>query len=369
MKSLLFVTCLLVVALAYRDRDRDVCPPTEREALMKLSDALGGDKWTKKWNNDNDICKWHGIECRNGHVSTIDLQNNNLEGELPVEIGCFPSLRTLYLQKNKIRGEIPEEVARLTDLKHVDLSENKLTGRIPKGFCDLYASLQFLYLNNNFLSGRIPECFDERFSKSLKTVRLQCNDIRGKLPQGFQKMNELRELWIHCTEMEEVEEVPPQLISFKQGDLNCEEICPKKKCPKCIEHEDCGLYCRKHKHRREREDDDDEDMDEKMEKCLKKCERRMTKKMCDPLEEEYEGKTLKKKMEECEEDVMEICERRCERKLNKDDDDEDDQDEDRKDRRRRRGDRKRRGKDEEDEEEDEHEEEDRKDRHRRKGKY
>ncbi|KAL0219676.1 hypothetical protein P9112_005329 [Eukaryota sp. TZLM1-RC] len=112
------------------------CPPTEKEALLKLHEELHGESWTKKWDmKEKDHCKWHGIECVDGSVTVIDLQDNNLQGKLPREFACFPRLQTLYLQKNKLKGKIPdgqgEGISCLMALKHVDLSNNKFNGKNP----------------------------------------------------------------------------------------------------------------------------------------------------------------------------------------------------------------------------------------------
>ncbi|KAL0222008.1 hypothetical protein RCL1_001862 [Eukaryota sp. TZLM3-RCL] len=232
MRYIVSLISLLIIAHACSH----YCPESERQSLVILYERLNGDNWTNTWpinDTTSDHCNWHGIECTQNRVVTINLQNNNLEGRLPYEIGCFSSLRTLMLQQNNISGFIPSSIDRdkgipcLQSLQVVDLSENALKGRIPRGFCNLSQSLQFLYLNDNGLGGEIPDCFDNRFSASLRTLRVNCNKIRGELPEGFWDMGVLNELWIHCTRMETVENPPEQLVSFIQGDENCSQICSK----------------------------------------------------------------------------------------------------------------------------------------------
>ncbi|CAL9118412.1 unnamed protein product [Musa textilis] len=43
-------------------------------------------------------------------VNIIDLSNNNLTGEIPVEIGSLSALQTLNLSKNNFAGQIPEAI-------------------------------------------------------------------------------------------------------------------------------------------------------------------------------------------------------------------------------------------------------------------
>lgn len=60
----------------------------EREALMEIFNALGGENWTNKtnWGTDKPLSEWYGIRVYpNGTgewtVTWLDLSNNNLVGE------------------------------------------------------------------------------------------------------------------------------------------------------------------------------------------------------------------------------------------------------------------------------------------------
>ncbi|MCI50372.1 receptor protein kinase-like protein, partial [Trifolium medium] len=41
-------------------------------------------------------------------------------------------MRVLLMAENQLEGEIPIEISNMTSLKVMDLSQNKLTGSIPK---------------------------------------------------------------------------------------------------------------------------------------------------------------------------------------------------------------------------------------------
>ena len=81
----------------------------ECQALVAIYNSTGGDSWSNStgWLTDNDVCAWHGVLCSEGHIVTLDLFNNNLRGNLPLEIGGFPFLRTLTLNDNPLTGPIP----------------------------------------------------------------------------------------------------------------------------------------------------------------------------------------------------------------------------------------------------------------------
>ncbi|CAL9189943.1 unnamed protein product [Musa hybrid cultivar] len=88
-------------------------------------------------------------------VNIIDFSNNNLTGEIPLEIGSLSALQTLNLSRNNFVGQIPTTIGGMKSLETLDLSFNKLSGGIPRNLSDLY-SLNHLNLSYNNLSGVIP---------------------------------------------------------------------------------------------------------------------------------------------------------------------------------------------------------------------
>ncbi|CAL9762604.1 unnamed protein product [Musa acuminata subsp. burmannicoides] len=88
-------------------------------------------------------------------VNIIDFSNNNLTGEIPVEIGSLSALQTLNLSRNNLVGQIPTTIGATKSLETLDLSFNKLSGDIPQSLSDLYY-LNHLNLSYNNLSGVIP---------------------------------------------------------------------------------------------------------------------------------------------------------------------------------------------------------------------
>ncbi|XP_008226203.1 PREDICTED: receptor-like protein 12 [Prunus mume] len=88
-------------------------------------------------------------------VKSIDLSSNNLEGEIPQEIGSLTFLGTLNLSRNQLTGNIPSIVGNMHGLETLDLSNNRLSGQIPQTLASL-TFLAHLNLANNNLVGRIP---------------------------------------------------------------------------------------------------------------------------------------------------------------------------------------------------------------------
>ncbi|XP_064999490.1 receptor-like protein EIX1 [Musa acuminata AAA Group] len=88
-------------------------------------------------------------------VTSIDLSNNHISGEIPKELTQLLGLRFLNLSKNHLTGRIPEKIGDMKQLESLDLSVNDLTGEIPSSFSAMHF-LERLNLSYNNLSGKIP---------------------------------------------------------------------------------------------------------------------------------------------------------------------------------------------------------------------
>ncbi|EPS64530.1 hypothetical protein M569_10249, partial [Genlisea aurea] len=109
------------------------------------------------WNlNDQEPCKWSGIDCDHGRVVTVNLKGCDLEGSLGPEIGNLTQLKYLDLSKNRLSGSIPPELGQLSTLKVLDLRNNNLSGRVPTELGALH-SLRKLLLCNNSFERNVPE--------------------------------------------------------------------------------------------------------------------------------------------------------------------------------------------------------------------
>ncbi|MCY3698861.1 MAG: Ig-like domain-containing protein [Gemmatimonadetes bacterium] len=178
----------------------------ERSDLMKLYEATGGDGWTSSanWGTSAPLENWYGIavDDSTGRVTTINLNRNNLSGEVPTEIQYFPHLRVLRLDYNRLEGEIPAEIGQLTELRRMDIDGNPFRGGIPPEIGNL-TKLQVLWLgggDGNQLSGPIPPELGNL--DSLRVLNLYESKFDGSIPAEFGNLTELRVLRITGTGIE-----------------------------------------------------------------------------------------------------------------------------------------------------------------------
>jgi Leucine-rich repeat (LRR) protein len=94
------------------------------DALIALYNSTGGDSWTNNsgWDVNASPCDvtndWYGITIEGGEVTYLYLQNNNLTGSIPPEIGNLTGLIRLYLYGNNLSGSIPPEIGLLSNLDY-----------------------------------------------------------------------------------------------------------------------------------------------------------------------------------------------------------------------------------------------------------
>ena len=94
------------------------------------------------------------------HLTDLYLQGNQLNGISP-EIGNLTNLTGLLLYDNQLTGTIPTEIGNLTNLEVLYLSDNQLTGEIPESMCNLVDNNCFIFIYNNQLCPPYPSCIED----------------------------------------------------------------------------------------------------------------------------------------------------------------------------------------------------------------
>ena len=194
----------------------DNCAPEDsaedRAVLVELYNSTGGANWADNtnWLSDEPMREWHGVTTDDeGRVSVLTLDENQLSGEIPTELGNLSNLQRLHLGGNQLTGGIPTELGSLTNMQDLYLGENQLTGGIPAELESL-PNLQSLNVGGNQLTGEIPE---ELGSLSdLQWLSLYDNQLTGEIPMELGSLSELRGLWLYENQL--TGEIPQSLTGL-----------------------------------------------------------------------------------------------------------------------------------------------------------
>jgi Leucine-rich repeat (LRR) protein/uncharacterized protein YdeI (BOF family) len=216
-------------------------------ALVDLYNNTNGDEWNNNENwLDGPVKSWYGIHVEDGKVTSIDLNNNNLNGELPdsfsnltkvseiffynnpdltgdifglivgfdnlvrlrghdcdfygeipPEIGNHINFEDIAMWGNRLSGNIPSEIGNLTNLWQLTMWDNEFEGSIPSTIGNLDNLVEFDFGNNN-LSGQIPETFFEL--TNLEHILIYGNSLQADL-SSFVNFTKLRNLSLSNNEL------------------------------------------------------------------------------------------------------------------------------------------------------------------------
>jgi Leucine-rich repeat (LRR) protein len=193
-------------------------------ALVAIYKSTDGPNWYYK-NNwlTGRMSSWKNVDVINGRVLHLNLNDNNLKGTIPPEVGNLTYLTNLSISGNyKLEGTIPSSVGQLTNLINLSFGANNLTGIIPVelGNCrnllmlalsgnklsgpvpDVLGQLQkmeFLSLNGNQFTGSIPASLTNL--SSLKNLNLSNNKLSGSLPANIGNLTLLKDLQINNNQL------------------------------------------------------------------------------------------------------------------------------------------------------------------------
>ncbi|KAL5774245.1 hypothetical protein ACOSP7_011802 [Xanthoceras sorbifolium] len=132
------------------------------------------------------------------NLTTLRLTNNDLTGLIPTAVGKMRKLQVLSFEGNRLQGFIPIEVCHLRNLGELYLGGNKLFGPIPACLGDV-TSLRVLYLNSNNLTSTIPSSLWSL--KDILDLNLSTNSLRGHLSLDIEKLKVVTQIDLSGNEL------------------------------------------------------------------------------------------------------------------------------------------------------------------------
>ncbi len=187
-------------------------PESQRQALIALYNATGGDSWTYKsgW-KDGELHTdgfampgtegtWYGIgtDAENLNVTMVSIGSNNLTGSIPAGISALTGLQMLNFSSNSLTGSIPVSIGSMTSLTQIFLSYNQLTGPIPAELGNL-TNLYNLYLPYNQFTGTIPTSLGNLVN--LQQLWLAGNQLTGSIPTELGNLTKIQLLYLQSNQL------------------------------------------------------------------------------------------------------------------------------------------------------------------------
>lgn len=106
----------------------------EWQMLMAMNETLSKMGMKKPWDMSQGIAsitKLSGVTVKSGHITGLDLSNQELKGELPLTALAFPQLEKLNLSHNALTGNIGLLGKAAPTLKSLNASYNAFTDVMP----------------------------------------------------------------------------------------------------------------------------------------------------------------------------------------------------------------------------------------------
>jgi len=183
------------------------CSYTDSLTLVTLYNTTNGANWTNSWNLNQSMNNWYGVGLNaEGCVNYLNLNNNNLSGSIPSDLGNLSKLNSLQLRRNQLTGSIPSALGNLSNLTFLNLFDNQLSGSIPSQLGNL-SNLTFLNLSTNQLSGSIPSSLGNL--SNLTTLYLTSNQLTGSIPSSLGNLSNLTSMYLPSNQLSGG--IPPQL--------------------------------------------------------------------------------------------------------------------------------------------------------------
>ena len=220
-------------------------PEGERAALTALYDATGGQDWKTNdgWLSDDPLDQWRRVTTdQSGRVTELDLSANQLNGEIPAELGNLQRLKLLYISDNDLTGVLPQSLTGISGLETFHFHNNPgLCAPIDENFqtwlsgiasvrgsscaaedslvdrqvlVELFGALngENWTNNTNWLTERpIREWYGVTNDASGRVVGLVLgrNELTGELPAELGSLSSLQRLELASNKLKG--EIPPEL--------------------------------------------------------------------------------------------------------------------------------------------------------------
>ena len=156
------------------------------------------------WLNE-DECTWLGVTCEevgnetlinrnlqegSSIVIRVELEGNNLGGNIPADISLLQDMTILNLASNLINGPIPPSIADLNQMTTLVLADNSLSGDLAAIDFSKFSALKIFDVSSNELGGTLPDSMSSM--PLIEVIVMDNNSISGSIPGSISNLQTLR---------------------------------------------------------------------------------------------------------------------------------------------------------------------------------
>ncbi len=191
-----------------KDYRYELIDTEEWQLLMAWYAQTGqGAGWTRPWNfavATPSVKTLPGVSAADGHVTAIDLSENNMTGTFPFALLALPQLKTLNVKWNQLTGDIGIGMAAFSQM-----------------YPNVAVNVENIYASFNQLSGNVG--LFAHFCPNLKQLQMRDNHLRDLYPAIdknvslrllFQTIDETVTLNLNTMTVEEIAQTIPTIILY-----------------------------------------------------------------------------------------------------------------------------------------------------------
>jgi hypothetical protein len=168
-------------------------------------------------------------------LDTLVIPFNQFGGTFPHQVWEYEDMVYLDVAYNGFTGTIPEDIdTRMPNLEVMFLENNEMSGPVPENLGNLQ-KLQRLHLDDNQFTGTIPATLGK--PPRMSELLLHDNKFEGTVPRDIGDLNRLKLLTLHYNSLEEqtIDDHICELMYTKQLELATVDVNVNCECCSDIE--------------------------------------------------------------------------------------------------------------------------------------
>jgi len=186
-------------------------------ACFELEFAVRASGYVEPEEELDNFCHQRDQACDSeGHITSLRLAGENLECELPEQLGQLTRLQRLNLEDNFLHGSVDRlfQIFKDSPLESIRMQQNDLSSDLPCMPLDTQLATNLTYLDMSFnrIEGEWPACV---LGPNIEIFTIEGNYLTGELPAELPANERLRHFDISWQEEEEGKRLGGEVPDFR----------------------------------------------------------------------------------------------------------------------------------------------------------